>query len=190
MSKSTDKTIVAISELVSDKKNARRHSKRNIDEIKRSLVAFGQHAPLVVQRSTNRVLVGNGRLQGMRELGWSECWVHFVDDDDEKALKRALADNRTAELAEWDDHVLVDILKSLDDLDVPGWDDEELAKLIGDLDGVLDIDDLLEEVDVKRAIKTPLWLVARTDIADLAIIKQAAEMLRAKGIEVDLSHDD
>jgi len=53
--------MVNLADLVLDPRNAREHDRRNIDEIKRSLQAFGQHAPLVVQRSTNRVLIGNGR---------------------------------------------------------------------------------------------------------------------------------
>ena len=132
-----------LSELVLDPANARLHGDRNIEEICLSLREFGQHAPLVVQRSTGRVLVGNGRLEAMRRLGWAEAWVVYVDDDNVTAVRRALADNRTAELAEWDDDVLSGLVRSLGDgADVPGWNEEELRAMIEDvapLDGLPDL---------------------------------------------------
>lgn len=101
-----------------DPQNARLHNERNIKSIMQSLKEFGQHAPLVVRTPDNIVVVGNGRLEAMRRLGWETAWVVFVDDDDEQALRRSLMDNRTAELAEWDEAVLEAILSDLDDLRV------------------------------------------------------------------------
>lgn len=127
---------VPLSSLAHDEKNARKHNSRNIEEVKRSLAAFGQHAPLVVQRKGSRVLVGNARLEAMRALGWETAAVVFVDDDDETAVRRALADNRTAELAEWDDAVLAELLSSLEELvDIPGWTDDELRAMVDELSG-------------------------------------------------------
>lgn len=141
---------VPLSSLAHDEKNARKHSPRNIEEVKRSLEAFGQHAPLVVQRKGNRVLVGNARLEAMRALGWETAAVVFVDDDDETAVRRALADNRTAELAEWDDAVLAELLSSLGEVpaDVPGWSDEELRAILTDYSGAMASDD---DFDVDEA---------------------------------------
>jgi len=123
--------MVALADLVLDPRNAREHDRRNIDEIKRSLQAFGQHAPLVVQRSTNRVLIGNGRLQAMRELGWTEAAVFFVNDDDKTAIRRALTDNRTSDLSAWNDDVLRELLEEIGAIDVPGWSQDEIDELLG-----------------------------------------------------------
>ena len=123
--------MVNLADLVLDPRNAREHDRRNIDEIKRSLQAFGQHAPLVVQRSTNRVLIGNGRLQAMRELGWTEAAVFFVDDDDQTAIRRALTDNRTSDLSTWNDDVLRELLDEIGAIDVPGWSQDEIDELLG-----------------------------------------------------------
>jgi ParB-like chromosome segregation protein Spo0J len=122
---------VRLETLVPDSANARKHSERNIEEIMRSLREFGQHAPLVVQKSTNLILVGNGRYEAMRRLGWSEAQAQFVDDDNITAVRRALADNRTAELAEWDDDALASLVKGLGEgIEIPGWNEEELANLL------------------------------------------------------------
>ncbi len=78
-----------------DSANARVHNDRNLREIARSFQEFGQHAPLVVQKGTNRILVGNGRYEAMLSLGWTEAAVMFVDDDNITAVRRSLADNTT-----------------------------------------------------------------------------------------------
>jgi len=122
---------VPLDQLKPDPANARKHSDRNIEEIIRSLKEFGQHAPLVVQKGTNRIIVGNGRYEAMQMLGWDKAYVVYVDDDNVTAVRRALADNRTAELAEWDDEALVELLSNLgDNIDVPGWNERELSRLL------------------------------------------------------------
>ncbi|OUO94793.1 DNA modification methylase [Cloacibacillus sp. An23] len=121
---------VKLSELKPDKKNARKHDKRNIEEIKRSLQKNPQYRPFVVQKSTGRILVGNGMYQAMKELGITEGWVEYRDLNDEDATVLALSDNRTAELADWDTAVLKNLLEEMGpDIDVPGWDTSEIEGL-------------------------------------------------------------
>lgn len=121
---------VKLSELKHDKKNARRHDERNVEEIKRSLQEFGQHRPFVVQRGTNRVIVGNGMLDAMLALGMTEGDAYIVDDDEETSIRRALADNRTGELASWDMSVLKDLFQDMGpDVNVPGWNASEIEEL-------------------------------------------------------------
>jgi len=98
--------VVPIGELIPDADNARFHPQENIDAIKASLSRFGQDQPVVVQRSNNVVRKGNGRLQAARELGWTHLAAVFVDEDNIDAAARAIADNRSGELAKWDNRVL------------------------------------------------------------------------------------
>ena len=109
-----DIVTVLIDDLELDPNNARRHSKKNLDAIAGSLEAFGQRKPIVVWR--NRVVAGNGTLVAARSLGWKEIVVAKCPDDwDEVRVKAfALADNRSAELAEWDEQVLTDQLRELE----------------------------------------------------------------------------
>ena len=94
---------VAIESLTLDPNNARKHSKKNLDTITASLVRFGQRKPLVVHRGV--VLAGNGTLEAARSIGWTDIEVTYVPDDwdNDTAKAYALADNRSSELAEWDD---------------------------------------------------------------------------------------
>jgi DNA modification methylase len=141
--------VVNLNDLTPDSANARLHSERNIKEITRSLKEFGQHRPFVVQKSTGRILVGNGMYEAMKKLGWTEGQVLYVDDDDATATRRALADNRTAELAEWDNQILKDLLQDLGpEPNVPGWSDEEL-------EGLFDLSDWNPQIGEDEAPETP-----------------------------------
>ncbi len=69
-------------------------------------------------------------MEAMGRLGWKDAWVVFTDDDNVTAVRRALADNRTAELADWDENILSELVRSLgEDVEIPGWTEEELAAL-------------------------------------------------------------
>lgn len=111
---------VPTAELVLDPDNARKHGDRNIDAIKASLSKFGQRRALVVMPDMT-VIAGNGTLTAAHALGWERIAITVVPDDwtAEQAKAYALADNRTAELATWDDAVLE---ASLGELDAQGWD--------------------------------------------------------------------
>ena len=115
---------ISITDLSLDPKNARKHSARNLEAIATSLEKFGQRKPIVVHRGV--VLAGNGTLEAAKSLGWTEIDVAEVPDDwdNDTAKAYALADNRTAELAEWDESELAKQLLELQDAD---WDITELG---------------------------------------------------------------
>ena len=121
---------VAVADLNYDPKNARKHDRRNLDAIKASLEKFGFRQPIIVQKQGMIVRAGNGRMEVASELGWTHIPALIVDESEAEAVAYAIADNRTAELAEWDfenlsellDEVLLD--KSL--LDAIGFSEEEL----------------------------------------------------------------
>lgn len=105
---------VPISALQKDPENARKHSKKNIDAIAGSLKKFGQRRPLVVWQQF--VIAGNGTLEAAQQIGWTEIEITRVPEDwtHEEARAYAIADNRTSELAEWDDFLLSNQLVELD----------------------------------------------------------------------------
>jgi len=113
-----------ITELSLDPNNARKHSDSNLKAIAASLSKFGQRKPIVIHKGV--VLAGNGTLEAARSLGWTDIAVAEVPDewDTETAQAYALADNRSAELAEWDEAALAKQLLELDD---KGWDIAELG---------------------------------------------------------------
>ena len=83
---------VSIDVPVLDLENAR---KGNVTSIVESLQEFGQHRPLVLQRSTHKIIVGNHTYKAARLIGWYEIDVVFVDDDDLKSIRRSFANHVT-----------------------------------------------------------------------------------------------
>lgn len=122
---------VAIKSLTMDPENARTHSEKNIKAIAGSLTTFGQRKPLVVW--DNIVIAGNGTVEAAKSLGWEKIDITRVPSDwsHDQARAYALADNRTAELAEWDSESLLDILSGLNDelVTAAGFTSEEIEDL-------------------------------------------------------------
>lgn len=127
-----------IGELHNDPANARKHPDRNIDAIKASLARFGQKKPLVARPVNGKLIVvaGNGTLDSAKALGWTHMAVSVQDMTDAEATAYAIADNRTAELAEWDDDTLAKLLGGLEpDMQaVAGFDETEIAAITANPD--------------------------------------------------------
>ena len=102
----------SVHDLSNDPANARKHNDRNIDAIVASLRRFGQQKPIVIDK-TNIVRAGNGTLEAARRLGleFIDCVTTSLQGSD--AIAYAIADNRTAELAEWDEDTLAAQLNGL-----------------------------------------------------------------------------
>jgi ParB-like chromosome segregation protein Spo0J len=120
-----------ISSLVLDPANARKHGPKNLAAIKGSLARFGQQKPIIIS-DAGVVIAGNGTLTAAMELGWTEidCVRTHLSGSDLTAF--GIADNRTAELAEWDPENLGALLGALDEefpLDQIGFDEADLAAM-------------------------------------------------------------
>lgn len=159
---------VPLASLHADPSNARAHGEKNLEAIKASLARFGQAEPLVVQKSTARIVGGNGRLVAMKSLGWTECDVVELDIDDLQATALGIALNRTGELAEWDLPALGKILEHLQDahaLDGVGFSEKEIGKLLDEiiasgesLDGITQ-DDVPAPPDVATTRRGDRWVL-------------------------------
>lgn len=132
-----------IEDLQLDPDNAREHDDANLEAIKSSLDKFGQRKPIVVAGGV--VIAGNGTMLAAQALGWKEIDTVSADDLDELERKAyAIADNRTAELAKWNQEklaqALADITEIGDELgEASGFDHEAIVDLVNELDEV-DID--------------------------------------------------
>jgi DNA modification methylase len=130
----------AIEQLKPDPANPRRHTKKQIRQIARSIAAFGFNVPILIDRDDN-VIAGHGRLLAGRELGWSEvptlCLDHLTPV---QARAFMIADNRLTEIAGWDDRLLAEQLRDLSllgldfSLEVTGFEMGEIDLRIAALD--------------------------------------------------------
>lgn len=116
-----------ISDLKLDPENVRHHGAENIEMIKRSLQENKQYKPIVVDSNTMVVRIGNGRLQAMKSLGWTECWCVLLDFNGHEGLE--VLDNRLNELSYWTDSSLDDWLLNDKGLDWWGVDSRKARSL-------------------------------------------------------------
>jgi site-specific DNA-methyltransferase (adenine-specific) len=104
--------VASINDLKSDHKNARRRTDRSSDLIKESLQRYGAARSIVIDEE-NRILAGNGTIDGAKAAGIRRVRIIESEGDEVIAVRRsglseeqkvglALADNRTADLSEWD----------------------------------------------------------------------------------------
>jgi ParB-like chromosome segregation protein Spo0J len=119
---------LAIASLRPDPRNPRRHSPRNLEAIRNSLATFGQQKPIVVGKD-NVILAGNGTVEAARQLGWTRVDAVRSDLAEAAAEGFRVADNRTAELAEWDPGVLLSMDVDLNALGFSEADAAELAEM-------------------------------------------------------------
>lgn len=180
-----DIQTVPLDQLHIDPSNARKHGDRNLDAIKASLVRFGQQHPIIATED-GVVIAGNGRLEAMRSLGWESCAVVRTDLEGVDIPAFAIADNRTADLAKWDEDALGKTLQSLRDEDgfdhlVTGFDDDEINKII---DGLTPPEEPESPNDVPHGVRVSI--VCEDDEFE-TIRETIEEWSEVDGIEIDIS---
>src|ERR1700730_16614676 len=111
-------TYRAVGDLIPDPRNARTHPKRQIDQLKASIEAFGFTNPILADPE-GHIIAGHGRLQAARAMGFTEVPTIILSGLSE-TQKRALriADNKIALNASWDLEILQLELGELASLDV------------------------------------------------------------------------
>jgi len=120
-------------------RNARTHSEDQVAQIAASIAEFGFTNPILIG-ADDVVIAGHGRLLAAKLLGLTEVPVIVLDHLSD-AQRRALviADNRIAENAGWDEAMLRAELAALHedefDLDVLGFGDAELLRILDSIDG-------------------------------------------------------
>ncbi|WP_421992477.1 site-specific DNA-methyltransferase [Qipengyuania sp.] len=150
-----------LSELTPDPRNARTHSKKQVEQIAASIRAFGFTNPILADPEGN-LIAGHGRLRAARELGLGTVPVitlACLSEVQKKALR--LADNKIALNAGWD----TEILKlELAELSVPEIDiDLTLTGFsMGEIDVLLD-----ESVDPDDEIIPPVPVHPDVQLGDV-----------------------
>lgn len=102
-----------IAEFRSNPKNTRRHNKRNLAVITRSLQEFGQQKPIVVD-ADGMVIAGHGLLQGAKALGWAHIAAVRSNLRGAEAQAYGIVDNRAGDLSENDSEQLAAVVAALE----------------------------------------------------------------------------
>lgn len=137
-------TYVASESLAPYKNNPRTHTKKQINQIAKSIKEFGFINPMLVD-DTGTIIAGHGRLEAIQQLGIKQVPVIRLNHLTEAQRKAyAIADNKLAELAGWDKNLLRIELESLAILDID-YDLTITGFEVGEIDFLLACDDETEE---------------------------------------------
>ena len=177
---------VNINSLTPDPANARTHDSKNLKAIASSLEKFGQRKPIVVTPDSI-VVAGNGTLEAAKSLGWTQIAIARTPVgwtwDQVKAF--ALADNRTAELAEWDDKVLADQLL---ELDANGWELEELGFVSLQPPSDTDLQNAFDALNNDESILEQITFTLHKD--QMQTVRNALEASKALGEYGDTGNEN
>lgn len=107
---------VKVADLKPYEKNAKTHSKKQIEQIQKSIEEFGFISPILIDENYN-VIAGHGRIQAAEGLGIDKVPALFVEGlTEEQRRAYIIADNRLTELGGWDKDLLGDELEDLKEL--------------------------------------------------------------------------
>src|ERR1700687_3511460 len=151
--------------------NPRLHSKRQVEQIARSIQEFGFNVPILVN-SERSVIAGHGRLAAAKLLKLRRIPIIRIEHlSDSQVRVFMIADNRLSHISEWDDRLLAEQLKALAevkldfDLEITGF---EMAEIDTMIEGVSPLSE--DEVDpadthgdsgVPVAKAGDLWVLGR-----------------------------
>jgi len=138
----SNESIKSISALIQDPKNARKRTAQSKHLIQESLNRYGAARSIVIDE-TDRILAGNGTIEGAKAAGISKVRIIETDGNEIIAVRRtglsehekvglALADNRTSDLSEWDAEMLHNLSQEQDI--APWFSDDDIAELLGKTD--------------------------------------------------------
>jgi DNA modification methylase len=164
--------MTSIKDLKSDHKNARKRTDRSAKLIAESLQRFGAARSIVIDEE-NRILAGNGTIEGAKAAGIKNVRVIETDGTEIIAVKRtgltedekiglALADNRTSDLSDWDKDMLQQLSEEHDI--APWFDADDLAEILGTVEqlpaeGLTDADDVPDAPAEPITKPGDLWIL-------------------------------
>jgi hypothetical protein len=152
-----------IERLIPYERNARTHSDHQIQQIANSIAEFGFTNPILVDTRAG-IIAGHARLLAARQLKLQEVPVIILSHLSD-AQKRAYirADNRLALDAGWDDELLRQELQALEsegfDLDLAGFDADELKELLEDEAPLIEEDDVPPAESIAVSRPGDLWIL-------------------------------
>lgn len=109
---------IRIEDLTPYEKNTKKHTPEQIEQIKDSIVAFGNSDPIGVAGDNNVIIEGNGRYIALKELGYEEAYCIRLDHLTESERKAyAIAHNKINANTGFDMDLLREEMESLQDVD-------------------------------------------------------------------------
>ena len=190
---------LAIACIKPNPKNPRKHSKKQIGQICKSVQEFGFVAPVIVDQN-NQLIAGHGRLRAAQQLGQDQVPVVRVEHlTDAQIRAYMIADNKLTENSTWDDVLLAEHFMALSTeniefgMDITGFELPEIELMLETLEPQPqnDPDDDMPDEDLPQVTKPgDIWrlgkhLVACGDSLDEGAVAQLMGADKAAIVFVD-----
>ena len=181
-------TMRKLAELVPYENNPRDNSKA-VNAVAESIKEFGFKNPIIVDKG-DVIVAGHTRYKAAEKLGLDEVPVIVADDlSDEQVKAFRLADNKTAELAEWKFDLLETELADICEIDMTafGFDIDAFADKVTDVQEDTFVIDLPDEPTAKLG---QIWKLGRHrlicgDSTDAAVIDKLMDGVKADMVFTD-----
>jgi DNA modification methylase len=126
-----------------------------VNAVAQSIRSFGFKVPILCDQNLT-IIAGHTRWKAAKKLGMNTVPVIMIEMTDAQRRAFAVADNKTAEIADWDFPKLKEVLEELrsEDIDIKslGFSDEEIRRLILDED---DDENVIPEIDNTAVVTKP-----------------------------------
>ena len=148
------------------KKNAKKHSKEQIQQIANSIIEFGFNQPVVIDKHNN-VVVGHGRILGAKLAGLKQVPTVCLDNLTEEQIKAyRLVDNKLNE-SDWDTVLLSQELEELNkdmDMSLFGFD---LAEQVNEEESKYSMEINIPQYEIKGEEPSISELIDTTKVNEL-----------------------
>ena len=160
-----------IGDLKPYEKNAKIHTKEQVEQIKNSILQFGMNDPIAVWGEQNLIVEGHGRLEALKQLGYEEVECIRLDHlSDEERKAYTLAHNKLTMNTDFDFDILNIELEDITEINM-----EEFGFDLG----VFDSEDFGTEFELPDGDKSNLEQITFTLTNEQAeLIKEALEMVK------------
>lgn len=152
-----------VDDLIPYARNAKIHDENNINLIAGSIKSFGFNNPVLLD-GENGIIAGHGRVLASKKLGIKQIpTIELQGLSDAEKRAYIIADNRLTEKSEWDKEILSLELQDLNelgiDLNIIGFNDEDLNNIIQEETPEVVEDEFSEQVETPKSVKGDIWIL-------------------------------
>lgn len=139
--------LINIDEIIPYENNAKLHPEEQIEQIKKSILEFGNNDPIAIDKN-NVIIEGHGRLLALKELGYKEVEVIKLGHLTEEQRKAyTLIHNKLTMNTDFDIEILESELAAINIIDMSDFDfDLDIEMEEATIDDDYDVEEKLEQI--------------------------------------------
>lgn len=145
--------LINIDKIIPYENNAKLHPKEQIEQIKKSILEFGNNDPIAIDKN-NVVIEGHGRLLALKELGYKEIEVIKLGHLTEEQRKAyTLIHNKLTMNTDFDIEILESELAAINIIDMSDFDfDLDIEEMeVSTVEDDYDVEEKLEQIEEPKS---------------------------------------